>query len=272
MSSVQHTRDRSARASLRRRAALLATVAACLTLAVAGTFRLAVGAAAAARWLGLAGVVLAAEGLLVGRRLDANRRRDGDALLPRFGLGTDLTLCRGVLLSWLAGFLLLDWTGGALRWVPALLYGAAVVLDYADGTVARRAGRETVLGARLDTSFDALGLLVAPSVAVVAGALPVPYLSVSAARYLFVAGIRLRERRGLPVYDLPPRRSRRALAGLQMAFVAAALSPALAGAPATAGAALFGGAFLLGFVRDWFLVTGRLGPTERTDRDRQPAG
>ncbi|WP_101296701.1 CDP-alcohol phosphatidyltransferase family protein [Halegenticoccus soli] len=261
----------SALASLRRRAAAAAVAAVCSTLGVAVLVRSVSGTGAAIRWSATAGVVLLPVFWLLVSRLDANRRPDGARLLPRFGVGNALTLVRGVLLAWVAGFLLLAWRGGPLAWWPAAAYGTAAGLDYVDGILARRFGRETVLGARLDTSFDALGLLVAPLVGVAAGALPAWYLSASAARYAFVAGIRLRERRGLPVYELPPRRSRRFLAGLQMAFVAAALSPALRGAAVTAGAALFGGAFLLGFARDWLAVTGRLGSSGRSERDEQPA-
>ena len=48
------------------------------------------------------------------------------------------------------------------------------------------------------------------------------------------------------------------LAGLQMAFVAVALTPVVSPALGRVGAGLFGGAVLAGFVRDWLYVSGRL--------------
>jgi CDP-diacylglycerol--glycerol-3-phosphate 3-phosphatidyltransferase len=239
--------------------------------------------AARIRWAALS---LAALGVVFGtaaRRLDENHAPGDDAPDPRLGVATHVTLGRGVLLAWVAGFLLVTWTEGIawLAWLPALLYGAAAALDAVDGAVARRHDNATVLGARLDMAFDAFGLLVAPVVAVAAGQLPWWYLSVSLARYVFVAGLRLREHRGLPVADLPPRASRRVLAGLQMAFVAVALTPVVSPALGRVGAGLFGGAVLAGFVRDWLYVSGRL-VEERTagvdgdidtdaDADERPA-
>ncbi|WP_245756886.1 CDP-alcohol phosphatidyltransferase family protein [Halogranum rubrum] len=189
-----------------------------------------------------------------------------------FGVANLVTLARGVLVAWVAGFLLVAWAarGGVVAWLPGLLYGAAAALDAVDGTLARRLGRETALGARLDMAYDAFGLFVAPLVAAAAGQVPWWYLSVGVARYVFVAGIRLRRYRGLAVADLPPRTSRRVLAGLQMAFVAVALTPVVSPAAGRVGAALFGGALLAGFARDWLYVSGRL--VERTRPEGESDG
>jgi CDP-diacylglycerol--glycerol-3-phosphate 3-phosphatidyltransferase len=64
----------------------------------------------------------------------------------------------------------------------------------------------------------------APGAAVAWGALPVWYLSISAARYLFEFGCWLRERQERPVAAFPDTSVRRSLAGLQMVVVALALA------------------------------------------------
>ena len=83
------------------------------------------------------------------------------------------------------------------------------------------------LGTELDTVYDAVGLLIAPVLAVTYGQLHWSYLLVSIAYYLFVIGIKLREFRGLRVIELPPNISRRAIAGFQMGFVAVVLLPCI---------------------------------------------
>lgn len=88
------------------------------------------------------------------------------------------------------------------------------------------------------------------------------YLSVGAARYVFVAGLWWRERTDKPTFDLPPRTSRRVLAGLQMAVVPVALAPGVFDSwmPLVTGVAA--GGLLLGFGRDWLYVSGRLRPVD----------
>lgn len=240
---------------LRLRWIAVAAIAAVATALAFAGLRLLLADTLARRWLALAIPVIAYELALLWRFLPRNR--DGERLLPSFGPATLLTVGRGVLLAFLAGFLLLPQPTESLVWLPALLYGAAAIADYADGAIARLTDRVTTLGARLDTEFDALGILIAPLLAVLYGQLPIWYLSVSAARYLFVFGRWTRYRRGLPVFDLPPRRSRRLLAGLQMAFVSIVLSPVV-GPPVTTVAAVFiATPFVAGFVRDWLYTVGR---------------
>ncbi|SEO97735.1 CDP-diacylglycerol--glycerol-3-phosphate 3-phosphatidyltransferase [Halogranum amylolyticum] len=261
MNRSSRAEPQSHRRGLWRRTLVLAVVAVVATVVVGGGLARLVGTAAALRWgtLAIATLVGVFGRLVAG--FDDNRPPEADAMpADWFGLPNLVTLARGVLLAWVAGFILLAWTerGVLLAWLPALLYGLAAALDAVDGALARRLGRTTALGERLDVAFDAAGLLVAPVVAMAAGQLPWWYLTVGLARYAFVAAVRLREHRALPVADLPPRTSRRLLAGLQMAFVAAALTPVVSPALGRWGAALFGGALLLGFGRDWLYVSGRL--------------
>ncbi|MCL7418071.1 MAG: CDP-alcohol phosphatidyltransferase family protein [Halalkalicoccus sp.] len=242
---------------LRVRWLIVAALAAVATALSFGGLRLLLTDDLARRWLLLTVPVLAYELALLWRFLPRNR--DDERLLPSLGPGTLLTVARGVLIAFLAGFLVLPRPTESLVWLPAVLYGTAALADYVDGTIARLTDHTTTLGARLDTEFDALGILIAPLLAVVYGQLPLWYLSVSAARYLFVLGRWLRRRRGLPVSSLPPRRSRRLLAGLQMAFSTLVLSPVVSPPATTVAAVLVAVPFVVGFVRDWLYVSGRLG-------------
>ncbi|KTG10105.1 hypothetical protein AUR64_10945 [Haloprofundus marisrubri] len=269
MSGSNRVRHESALASLRRRLGGFAGLALLSTAVVGGTLSITRTATTTTvgLWFFVATAVLALELGWATRQLDRNRR-SGETLFARLGAGNLVTLGRGVLLAWVAAFVVVDWTTIAeLLWIPAALYGTAAALDLVDGALARRNDRVTGMGTSLDLEYDALGVLVACSVGVVAGLLPLWYLSVGLARYAFGLGRYLRRRRDLPVYDLPPRVSRRLLAGLQMAFLAVALSPLVDPATRTAGATAFGGALLLGFARDWLYVSGRVGgdtqrPTE----------
>ncbi|WP_058828866.1 CDP-alcohol phosphatidyltransferase family protein [Haloferax sp. Q22] len=181
---------------------------------------------------------------------------------PYDGLGvpTAVTLVRGFLVAGVAGI-----AGVALygplspswAWGAAVGYGVAAALDALDGALARRLDRVSRLGGRLDTAVDAFGLLVAPLAGVLLGELAWWYLSVGVARYVFLAGIGLRERADRPTFDLPPRASRRVLAGIQMAVVPLALAPGVFDPwmPLVTGVAA--AALLLGFARDWGYVSGR---------------
>jgi len=214
------------------------------------------GHPSAARWAVPAGGVAAFELWFLRRHLGANHA-EGAAARPYGSLGAAnaLTLVRGGAFAAVAGFAVVDPTT-ELAWLVAALYGGGCALDWIDGFAARRAGRTTVLGARLDMAFDTLGFLVAPVVGVLWGKLPVWYLSLSLARYLFRAGRGLRRRRGRPVYDLPPSRVRRPLAGVQMAFITLALAPVLPATTVRTLAAIVLVPSLAVFARDYLVVSG----------------
>ncbi|MFA6687274.1 MAG: hypothetical protein WCS16_07345, partial [Desulfuromonas sp.] len=107
-----------------------------------------------------------------------------------------------------------------------------------------------------DTVFDALGLAVVPLLAVWYGKIHWSYLLVSCAYYLFQWGVSYRQKTGLAVIPLQPKRSRRTIAGFQMGFIAVVLFPVFE-PPATQVA---GFAFMLpvlaGFFLDWLAVSG----------------
>ncbi|MFC7057815.1 CDP-alcohol phosphatidyltransferase family protein [Halovenus salina] len=175
-----------------------------------------------------------------------------------FGLANIATLLRGALYAIVAGFVVVP-AETALAWVPAACYGVGVILDQLDGTLARTISGETALGTRLDKAFDTFGFVVAPLVAVLWGMLPAYYLTISAARYVFVGAVRLHRWRGGTVHSLPDSNLGRYLAGLQMAFITVALVPAVSTAHVFSVAPLVLAPSIAVFVRDYYHATGRLG-------------
>jgi CDP-diacylglycerol--glycerol-3-phosphate 3-phosphatidyltransferase len=194
------------------------------------------------------------------RSLEYNIRPGETELLADFGAGNILTMIRGVLIAGLSGFLFQPWPSGWLAWAPGVLFTAACLSDHLDGYLARATNHATRMGEILDMSFDGLGILVAAVLAVQYGRVPVWYLLVAAARYLFLLGIWLRRRRGLPVVNLPPSIRRRAFAGIQMGFLFFILLPFFSPSHTHIAAFVFAAPFLIGFLVDWLTVSGhRLG-------------
>ena len=173
----------------------------------------------------------------------------------RLTLATTLTLGRGAALAVLAGFLLVG--AAPVEWLPAALFAVAAGLDAVDGAVARATDAVTDLGARLDTEMDGLTVLLGSLLLVSKGLAPAVFLGVGLARYGFVAGIRLRQRRGLPVFDLPPSRLRRLLGGLAMSTIWVALLPVVDATLSRPLSLVVLVPFLGNFGRDWLAVSGR---------------
>ena len=141
-----------------------------------------------------------------------------------------------------------------ILWVPAIIYLVASILDYIDGIVARLSNSGTLLGADLDIDMDGLGVIVASLVAIHYGQIPLIYLLVGIARFLFLLGISIRRKRDLVVKPLPANPYRRGLAGAQMGFLVAVLFPVFT-PPATSIAAIFFMTpFLISFLMDWLAV------------------
>jgi len=194
-----------------------------------------------------------------------NRPAPDAALYPTLGLANQLTILRGVLIAATGGFLLQLPGNALLIWAAALLYSVAAILDRVDGFVARRTHQTSLLGSELDTFFDALGLVVAPLLAVLLGKIHVSYLLVSMAYYLFSLARGRRLRQGLPVHPLLPNTLRRTLAGFQMGYVAVVLWPPFQAELTVVAGVAFMLPLLLGFVVDWLVVSGRI------DASRAPA-
>lgn len=203
---------------------------------------------ASAGWAYLLGVLW--------RGLDHNHRTGETQLLPVFGAGNTATLLRGWLVAALLGFLFLPWPQGWMAWIPAGLYTLAALADFLDGYLARITNHTTRLGEILDINIDGLGVLAASLLAIQYNQVPVWYLLVAAARYLFLAGIWLRKILHKPVYDLQPSVRRRAFAGIQMGFLFFILMPVFSPPGTHIAAALFALPFLVGFLIDWLAVTG----------------
>jgi len=217
-------------------------------------------------WDGLQGLVQAAIVtayilILLRTGMPLNYHPRKKVLHSNLGYGTWITIARAMLIAILAGYLFQPWPQsrhfpGWLSWTPGGLYLLASLLDYLDGRIARATEHESGLGEFLDINVDALGLLVAPIVAFGYGQLPGAYLSVGTAYYLLIFGIWLRRKFSLPVYKVPPRRSARIIAGVQMGFVGVALLPVISPIVTTAAAYILMIPLWVGFVKDWMIASG----------------
>lgn len=251
---------------LRREWWLTATAFVVATAAVVVGLVRAFDSRTAGLWLLGTAVVVGYQLWFLHRSLEHNHLPDGGDLRSRLGVANAVTLGRGWLYAGVAGFVLVvPPVDSTWRWAPVAWYGGGILLDWVDGALARTVGQRTVLGARLDMAFDTVGFLVAPLVGVVWGRLPVWYLSISAARYLFKAGRGWRRARDRPVYDLPPSRLRRPLAALQMVFITVALLPVTPQALIYPLAAVVVFPSLGVFLRDYLVVAGHLERESKPD-------
>lgn len=221
----------------------------------------------ALRWLVVSAIALAYLLWTFWHNLPHNQPPDGGFLYTDLGLPNLVTWWRGFLVACATGFLFSPWPADGLAWLPAIFYASGILPDYLDGYLARRFQRSSLLGENLDVAVDSLAVLSGVLLIVQYGQVPAWYLLVGLARYIYLCGLWLRERRGQPIYDLPPSLSRRALAGVQMGFTMVMLWP-LFGPPGTHVAAyLFAVPFLFNFTQDWFYASGALKPTP--DRPQQ---
>lgn len=211
---------------------------------------------APARWPWLAVPVWAGLMLWSGLGLELHRTEPGGPLLDRLGPGNWMTIGRAAMLSALAGYLLAPRLDGLGAWLPAMLYTGGDVIDYFDGYLARRSNTSSPFGERFDLELDAAGLLLAVLVAVRYGSLPLWFLPLGFARYLFAGLIWLRRRRDLPLKPLSDSLARRPLAGLTMGYLSVVLWPILDPTSITLAGIAFGIPFSLGFVRDGLVVSG----------------
>lgn len=206
-------------------------------------------------WGGISLIIIIWQNIRFYRKLTKNRKNDNSPLIADIGIANWITLTRGVLIAFLSGFILMVKPDNWILWVPATIYLIASILDYLDGIVARLTNSGTLLGAELDIDMDGLGVIVASLVAIHYGQIPLIYLLVGIARYLFLLGIGIRRKRGLVVKPLPASPYRRGLAGAQMGFLVAVLFPVFR-PPATSIAAIFFMTpFLISFLMDWLSVS-----------------
>ncbi len=193
--------------------------------------------------------------------LDKSRSVQNTALHNALGVANWLTVGRGFLIAALGGFLFQEPPGSTagsswLIWVPGAIYIIAAVLDYVDGFLARTMRSETRLGEWLDTQIDALGLLVAPILAIGHDRLPSYYIGVSLAYYIFQAHIWQRKKNNGRVIKIKPHPAKRMIAGFQMGLVAVALLPIFSRPVMTVAATIFMIPLLAGFLRDALVAGG----------------
>lgn len=193
---------------------------------------------------------------LLWRGLKDNRRQAETALLGAFGAGNNLTIARGFVITFLAGFLFSPPPPSWLAWIPGVLYGAAITLDFLDGFFARITNHVTRFGEAFDMKLDGAGLLIAITLAVQYGQIPGWYLIVGFARYLYLAGKWLLYKLNKPVYELSDSSRRRAFAGVQMGFIFVMLLPVFSPPETHIAATLFAIPFLAGFLIDGFETSG----------------
>jgi CDP-diacylglycerol--glycerol-3-phosphate 3-phosphatidyltransferase len=217
----------------------------------------------AARWLALTAPVAAWHLFFLHRNLHLNHAFDGTRLYADLGPANWLTIARGILAAGIAGFLLLPEPPGLLAWAPAALYTIVIVADLQDGMLARLTGRTTALGAALDMEYDCAAALVVSILVVQYGQLPWWYASWGLARYVFVFGLWMLKRQGRVLHEVKPAVIQRVAAGLQMGFVSVALWPLFTPPATTLAGACFLAPLLIGFARDWLVITGRVAVASR---------
>jgi CDP-diacylglycerol--glycerol-3-phosphate 3-phosphatidyltransferase len=215
------------------------------------------------QWLGLATATMIVQMAILWWALDQNRREPDAILLPWLGYANSMTLARGLLTCLLAGFLFAPRPVGWLAWAPALFYTLERLIDYFDGYVARITQHETKLGVILDMEYDSVGFLLAVILAIQYGQLPVWYLVLGLARQIFLLGLWLRGRWGLPLHDYPASEQARLTAGLQTGFLTVVLWPILSPQITLTAAYLFAIPLIYSFGRDWLVVSGVLDPASK---------
>lgn len=181
-------------------------------------------------------------GYLIGALLSAKLLSRGypHALL---GLGNLTTLFRMALVA----SLLAPVIGGEMAWPVVIIATIALVLDGVDGWFARREGRVSSFGARLDMEVDsAISVVLALNV-FAAGVVGPWVLLLASPRYLFVAAARF-----FPWLSAPLKESlaRKVICVVQVAGLIALNAPILPGwlfLPVAAGVA---GALIWSFGRD----------------------
>jgi CDP-diacylglycerol---glycerol-3-phosphate 3-phosphatidyltransferase len=203
------------------------------------------------RWLAISSLALSFFMGMLWSLLEDNTTRENNAFSPLLGAGTNLTILRGIMIAMLMGFVYSSRPDNWINWIPGFLFTLAVLMDYFDGYLARLSNHTTHLGEKLDTNLDGWTILIGSILVIQYGQAPWWFLSVGLARFVFVAGIWIRQKLGLPVYPLKDSATRRAFAGAQMGLIAVLLMP-LFSPPGTYWAAtLFAIPFIIGFLLDW---------------------
>jgi CDP-diacylglycerol--glycerol-3-phosphate 3-phosphatidyltransferase len=170
-----------------------------------------------------------------------------------------VTFGRGLLVACVAGFLPLPEPTGIHAWLPGSLYFLAVLADYGDGYLARLHNCASEFGAALDRNFDALTTLIGSLLGIHYGQLPLWYLSVGLAFYVFSIASWIAKKSGKKILSLSASLYRRLVGGSNALFIGLALTPALPGRWLVIPATIFTALILAGFFRDWLFISGAVG-------------
>ena len=214
----------------------------------------------ALRWLGLTSAFSIYQLWALWRSLPLNHRENESELLPNLGWANAISFGRGIFIAALLGFLFSPWPEGWMAWLPFIFYLLAALSDILDGYLARVNNHATKLGAALDMNNDSWGVLIVTILAFWYGQVPIWYLPVGLARYIFIFGLWVREKQGKQNFQMPFSYRRRIFAGVQMGFIVAMLAPLFSPPATTIAATLFMIPFLGGFLYDWLLVAGKIDP------------
>lgn len=187
--------------------------------------------------------------------LDLNVPASGGLPFPDLGWANRITLIRAGLLGGVLGLIFLFPLKESTGWLAGVLYALVAILDFVDGWLARITRRTSQLGERLDMHWDSLGVLTVSVLLVRMGQVPLPFILVGLARFLYVFAIQRRERRHLPLAPLPHNPYRRFMAGIQMGLMAVLLFPVFSPPVTSVVAWLWMIPFLTAFLRDGLYVT-----------------
>ncbi|TVQ25683.1 MAG: hypothetical protein EA383_07665 [Spirochaetaceae bacterium] len=176
------------------------------------------------------------------------------------GLANTLTMLRSYAVSVLFAIALFPVRSPILLWAPFVLYTVSITIDFFDGFIARVTRRPSLLGETLEHEFDSIGLISATLVVAARGTLSWWFMLPALYRYIFMFAYWRRVTQGLPVVEPDNGGAGRVIAGLYWGYIATALIPIFPVHLLRLGAAFFVVPLTGAFLRDWFIVTGRLVP------------
>lgn len=223
------------------------------------------GTAAAAFWITGFLSAVAVSGSILFLSLSENGAIDRERgtvvqIRPDLGIANTLTMMRSYAVSVLFAIALVPVHSELLIWAPFLLYTASITIDFFDGFIARVTDRSSKLGETLEHEFDSIGLISATLVVAARGTLSWWFMVPALYRYIFMYAYWRRVSQGLTVTEPDNGGAGRVIAGLYWGFIATSLIPVFPVQLLRLGAPFFVLPLTGAFLRDWYIVTGRLVP------------
>lgn len=172
----------------------------------------------------------------------------------RITIASWITIIRGGITGVFIGILAAGNPSSSTGLIVATLFAVIGLLDLVDGYVARTTDAVTDIGARLDTEADALLVLTGSIFVVWTGIAPALLLAVGVARYLYVAGLWIRNYFGWKIYDETNRQLNRICFAMVLIAIWIGL---LLGSESQVVSSMFlivSGVFLVNFVRSWIVT------------------